>query len=216
MLIFNQVPDFDTLLKYNPEVKAFLWDMDGTIMRTEWLHAKALGLQLEDLHQIKLHDNELEMLCTGRTDHQIYELIQKEYKLTLHKIEDIIAQKNKLVEDLVLKTDPNSIIDTNILKLIQKIHTSGYKQAVVTSAEKDITHFMFNALKLDPYYHLKITREDTHKNKPHPMPYLHAMNLLNVNPNETIIFEDSVTGMTAAKSSGGFCVKADWYLSVKA
>jgi HAD superfamily hydrolase (TIGR01509 family) len=48
------------------------------------------------------------------------------------------------------------------------------------------------------------------------MPYLHAMSLFNVKPHETIIFEDSTTGMTAAKSSGGFCVKADWYTTFKA
>ena len=46
-----------------------------------------------------------------------------------------------------------------------------------------------------------LSGEETLKNKPHPHPYLEMMRLIGVNSNDTIIIEDSNSGIRSALDS---------------
>jgi HAD superfamily hydrolase (TIGR01509 family) len=56
-----------------------------------------------------------------------------------------------------------------------------------------------------------ITLQDVAHPKPHPFPYLKAMIQLGVGPRETVIFEDSLTGLQSAQASGARFIQADWW-----
>ena len=47
-----------------------------------------------------------------------------------------------------------------------------------------------------------LTGEDVKEGKPNPEVYLSAMKMLDVTPNETIVFEDSDIGIAAAVNAG--------------
>ena len=53
-------------------------------------------------------------------------------------------------------------------------------------------------------FDLILTSEDFTESKPSPYCYLKAMRLLGVGPQDTVVFEDSVSGLQSAKSSGAF------------
>lgn len=61
-------------------------------------------------------------------------------------------------------------------------------------------------LELLHYFHTTKCFEDTSAHKPDPTPYRAVLNELDVAPNEAIAFEDSPTGVTAARAAGIFCV----------
>jgi hypothetical protein len=58
----------------------------------------------------------------------------------------------------------------------------------------------------EKYFALSVAAGDIERTKPYPDPYLQAAKLLGVNIENCIIFEDSPTGLTAARASGAFVV----------
>jgi putative hydrolase of the HAD superfamily len=62
-------------------------------------------------------------------------------------------------------------------------------------------------MKVIKYFDIIISNEDVEKNKPYPEPYNFAVDNLKINPEETLIIEDSINGFLAAAKS---CVNLLW------
>ena len=48
--------------------------------------------------------------------------------------------------------------------------------------------------------------EESEKNKPHPHPYLEMMARIDINPQNTVIIEDSILGLNSALASGAHVI----------
>lgn len=59
-----------------------------------------------------------------------------------------------------------------------------------------------NKADIDKYFSLTLLKEDVRELKPNPEVYLKVLDLLNVNAEECLIFEDSLIGVQAANASG--------------
>lgn len=206
------VPIFNTLQSQHPTMKAVLWDMDGTIMQTEPLHALSSLEILKKNPKFKETYHEVEKTCWGETDQTIFEHYQAKGFLQDISLIEFIDLKNEIIKLKINETPRERIVLPEILKLIEGLKLSGLKQAVVTSSEKELTEFLLESLDIRKYFDLVITREDTKDNKPSPMPYQYAMSLLNLTPKEVLIFEDSQVGLQAAKESQATFFQAGWYL----
>jgi beta-phosphoglucomutase-like phosphatase (HAD superfamily) len=66
----------------------------------------------------------------------------------------------------------------------------------------------------EKYFATSVASGDIERTKPFPDPYLHAAKLLDVNIENCIIFEDSPTGLTAARASGAFVIGIPHYVTV--
>ena len=55
-------------------------------------------------------------------------------------------------------------------------------------------------------FKVTISANDVLRGKPHPDPYLKAAQLLGVDIAQSLIIEDSPTGITAARASGAFVI----------
>ena len=53
-------------------------------------------------------------------------------------------------------------------------------------------------INIDDYFHFVITVTESKEPKPSPAPYLQAMEFLSLDADETLIVEDSVTGLLSA------------------
>ncbi|MGM9737705.1 MAG: HAD family hydrolase [Candidatus Cryptobacteroides sp.] len=92
-------------------------------------------------------------------------------------------------------------------QFIRSLKPSGIKSAVVTSSNKVK---MENVYRKHPdfrdLFDYILTSEDFTESKPSPECYLKGMKLLGGNPETSIVFEDSVSGLQSGKSSGAFVV----------
>ena len=61
---------------------------------------------------------------------------------------------------------------------------------------------MLNKMCIKKVFDIITTKETVKKKKPDPEVYSIIMNCFNVNPSECLIFEDSYTGVLAAKNAG--------------
>ncbi|KIZ05035.1 hypothetical protein MNEG_2922 [Monoraphidium neglectum] len=85
---------------------------------------------------------------------------------------------------------------------IDWLRRRGVRMAAVTNAPRANTELMLAALGLDKEFEVIVLGEECARAKPHPDPYLRAMELIGVAPEESLVIEDSPAGLRAAVAAG--------------
>ncbi|MEX0798385.1 MAG: HAD family phosphatase [Bacteriovoracaceae bacterium] len=209
---FEHVPEIDEIHALHPGAKACLFDMDGTLMNTEIIHAQAMFKLLEKNHPGSFTLERLADLCLGQTDSYIFQKLREENFLAGFEPADLESQKNSHFLALLETTDPASIFFPEVKLLLEDLTKADFKLALVTSSDKHSSAALLEFLKIGSFFEIILTKESTEKNKPHPDPYLKALEGFGLKPQDCVIFEDSPTGLAAAKRAGaGSIIHARWY-----
>ena len=74
--------------------------------------------------------------------------------------------------------------------------------AVASNAERDNVRFILEEAKLTPYFRAVVDGYQVERPKPFPDIYLRTAELLGTPPADCIVFEDSHTGVQAARAAG--------------
>uniref|UniRef100_UPI000CDD125B HAD family hydrolase n=2 Tax=Burkholderiaceae TaxID=119060 RepID=UPI000CDD125B len=80
----------------------------------------------------------------------------------------------------------------------------GAKTAVVTNAPRENATMMLNALGLADRSGTLVIGGELEHGKPHPLPYLTALEWLGAKAQDAVAFEDSASGVRSASSAGIF------------
>jgi beta-phosphoglucomutase len=75
-------------------------------------------------------------------------------------------------------------------------------KAVASNAEPANVDFLLDRAGLRQYFQVVVNGHQVAKPKPHPEIYLRAAELLRVNPSRCVVFEDSYSGVEAARAAG--------------
>ena len=81
-----------------------------------------------------------------------------------------------------------------------------YVMAIVTSSGHEHFEIIHRSSDLLPYFQFVLTMKDCPQTKPHPGPYLKAIELSGFSPYECLVIEDSPRGLAAAMSAGLRCM----------
>ncbi|OUR96602.1 hypothetical protein A9Q84_09660 [Halobacteriovorax marinus] len=205
----RKIPNISDILDLK-EIKTVLFDMDGTILDTEILHAKALYNTLNKINpSLKLSTNDLLETFCGKSDTEVFEEVDLGESINVEQFLEI--KNEKFIETL---DEHGKILSQEMEELLTSLKEKGYKLALVTASERDVTKELIKRERLDRFFDTVLTRNDLTLTKPHPLPYLKAMELLDSKKENTLIFEDSETGLMAAKASGAKFFKANWFSNV--
>lgn len=98
-------------------------------------------------------------------------------------------------------------INTALLDLLDSFHKAGKKTAIASTARKKNLMNVLNYIGVSSIFDVILAGENVSEGKPSPEIYLNVMNILNMNPEETLIFEDSDVGIKAAQQSGAQYLK---------
>ncbi|WP_136442491.1 HAD family hydrolase [Pacificoceanicola onchidii] len=90
--------------------------------------------------------------------------------------------------------------------LLDRAKSEGWRLAVVTNAPRINAEYMLNAIGLRDSFELLVIGDECSRAKPDPEPYLAAMRTFGVSPEHCIAFEDSPSGLRAARASGAYTV----------
>jgi HAD superfamily hydrolase (TIGR01509 family) len=77
------------------------------------------------------------------------------------------------------------------------LESRSLRKAAVTNAPRGNTELMLSALQLDTYFEAVVLGEECVRAKPHPDPYLQALEVLGLQPHEAVVIEDSPAGEAA-------------------
>ncbi len=174
-------------------IKAFLFDFDGTLYNTNDVNYHAYSLALAKFG-VKLDYDYYCNSCNGRN---YKEFIPEMVNFDQEVVEQVHDLKQQFYSTLLNKAK----INDKLFDLISLVKNS-CKVAIVTTASRRNVLNMLEATGKSDIFDLLICGEDVKKYKPDPECYNLAMQKLDVSPNETIIFEDSTYGITAAHASG--------------
>ena len=91
------------------------------------------------------------------------------------------------------------------VELVRNLQSHGIKTALVSASPRNIVDAVLDNLGHD-LFPFSISSDDVAQTKPQPDCYLKAANISQSDISNCLIFEDSLTGMKAATSSGAFLV----------
>lgn len=89
-----------------------------------------------------------------------------------------------------------------VMAFIAYLEAHQYKKAIVTSSPTAKMNAAMKKLPFESYFPVVVTADHITKGKPDPMCYLLAASQLQSAPEECLVFEDSLAGVTAAKNAG--------------
>jgi HAD superfamily hydrolase (TIGR01509 family) len=81
--------------------------------------------------------------------------------------------------------------------------------AMATSAPRSNVDFVMHQLDLWDYFHFVIDASMVKKGKPDPEIFIKAAGLLEKQPGECVVFEDSAHGIQAAREAGSKIIAVD-------
>lgn len=181
-------------------IKAIITDFDGTLVDT--FEANLLAYQ-EAFQSVGKELTEIEYRnCFGlRFDDFMREMNVKEKDLQM-----IIKEKKKdFYPTHFDKLKPNKAL----IQLIKNAKDSGIKTAIASTARKENLMNALKHLQIESAFNLIFAGKNVDHGKPNPEIYLKTMAALSVEPQETLIFEDSQVGILAALNSGANYIKID-------
>ena len=91
------------------------------------------------------------------------------------------------------------------VELVRNLQSHGVKTALVSASPRNIVDAVLDNLGHD-LFPFSISSDDVERTKPEPDCYLKAATISQSNISNCLIFEDSLTGMRAATSSGAFLI----------
>jgi beta-phosphoglucomutase len=178
-------------------LRALIFDMDGTLVHSDPVHMKAFAEVLGP-EGVAIDDAVYRNSIIGRTNESIFATLLPERTISDH--EAFADRKEAAFRRLASDLEP---LD-GLLKLLGWADSHAVKVGLVTNAPTLNAAHMLDVMNLKDRFAVKITRDDVSRGKPDPLPYLTALERLGVSAKEAIAFEDSPSGMRAAKGAGLF------------
>jgi HAD superfamily hydrolase (TIGR01509 family) len=179
--------------------QAVLFDMDGLFIDSEphW-HAAESEMMRSNGYDWKPED---QLRCLGGPLTRVTEYMSECLKGS--KSPEQLA--NSIVTEMQKRMSGNVSLMSGALEFSRELNQIGIPQALVSASPRPIVDAVLSGMN-EKYFALSVAAGDIERTKPYPDPYLHAAKLLGVDINNCIIFEDSPTGLTAARASGAFVV----------
>ncbi|KAB0266003.1 HAD family hydrolase [Microvirga brassicacearum] len=178
-------------------LKALIFDMDGTLVHSDPVHLRAFAEVLGP-EGVSIDDEVYRNTIIGRTNESIFATLLPGRPVTDH--ETFADLKEAAFRRLASDLKPLE----GLLDLLDWADRYTVKIALVTNAPSLNASHMLDTMGLTDRFTVKITRDDVSRGKPDPLPYLTALDRLGLAADQAIAFEDSPSGMKAAKGAGLF------------
>ncbi|WP_162276925.1 HAD family hydrolase [Mucilaginibacter pedocola] len=182
--------------------KALLFDLDGTLIDSENSHYRCWNALVTLFGHNLPHDVYMASYSGVALAINAQRLID-EFSLDI-SLKDMIAKREELMLE-TFRTD-DIVHMPYALGIINHFNALGVQLVLVTSSSADEVAVILERANLMGYFGLIITRDDVSNAKPHPEPYLKAVEKLGLTKEECIVIEDTLTGVDSATNAGIACV----------
>ena len=179
--------------------QAVLFDMDGLFIDSEpeW-HAAESEMMRSNGYDWTPED---QIRCLGGPLQRVTEYMSEclNGAKTPEQLGDLI------VEEMKKRMAGKVSLMPGALEFSRELSKARIAQALVSASPRLIVDAVLIGMD-EKYFLHSVAAGDIERTKPFPDPYLHAAKLLGVDIEDCLIFEDSPTGLAAARASGAFVV----------
>ncbi len=186
---------------------ALLFDLDGTLVQTDPLHAAVFAELFAERGQPLTEADYLSRIH-GRQNADIFG--------DAFPGEDIAALADQKEARFRARLGASVAPMPGLPALVDRAEREGWPTAVVTNAPAENAAAMLAAIGMADRLTVVVLGDDCPRGKPAPDPYLEAMRRLGVAPADCLAFEDSRSGIVAAAASGACPVGLSSSLSAEA
>jgi len=179
--------------------KGVIFDMDGVLIDSHPVHKKAWAQFLASLNR-RVSDEELEFVTDGRKREEILRHFLGD--LSSQRIGEYGRQKNELFK----KSAEDLRTIAGVVEFLDTLEAASIRMAVATCASEVRAREMLDQLGLLSRFAAIVTANDVAKGKPDPEIFVRAAEQLKLAPQNLLVVEDAVSGVTAAKSAGMKCL----------
>ena len=189
------------------QISTLIFDMDGVITDTMPYHFRAWRSVFASLGIAASHEDIYKREGQKGID-SVRELFKEKGKLYTETIGKRLLKEKEILFKLIFKR--KFIAGSRMF--IKRSVAQGFNLALVTGTSRH------EAQKLLPKelwdcFDVTVCGCDVQNGKPHPEPYLKAINKLKVRPKEAVVFENAPFGIRSAKAAGLFCLALETSLS---
>ena len=179
-------------------IKLVIFDLDGVLVDARELHYEALNRALAGLGFTISREEHLSTYDGLPTTKKL-ELLTENKGLQKENY-DLIWKKKQEFTSLIINEEMT--YDERLRGILSKLKSQGYTICVASNSIRESVKMMLIRKGLLEYIDFFYSNQDVSKPKPSSEIYLKCMIKAGVNPDETVIVEDSHIGRRAAQSSG--------------
>lgn len=187
-----------------PSQIAVIWDLDGTIVDSAEAH-KAAWQQLGKETNTEFTDSYFWQTFGMRNPEVIRDLWGE--ALTEQEVSDIANRK-----EMLFRTMAREHISAlpGAKERLQEFQRNCFKQAIASSGPIENITLMCRILEISDYFDTIVSGMHVQRGKPAPDIFLFAAQKLGILPERSVVIEDALAGVEAAKSAGMSCVAVSW------
>jgi HAD superfamily hydrolase (TIGR01509 family) len=175
---------------------AVIFDMDGVIIDSNPFHKISLRLFCEK-YGFHLSDEELIKKIYGRTNKEwianLFGALSKE------ELSRFGEEKESLFRE-VYKNDIRSL--EGLPGFLESLKEKNIPMAIGTSAPRSNVDFVLSHTGLEGFFSAILDESDVEHGKPNPEIYLKVAAKLGFEPAQSVVFEDSLSGIESARRAG--------------
>ena len=182
---------------------AVLFDMDGVLVDSEplWLDVErtimhGLGARWSRADQQR---------CVGGPLRRTAEYMLTSAGLAAHSMTGVAALEQALIDGMADRLTAAAPLRPGAARLLAELAAADMPTALVTSSYRNLADLVLGHLGHDAVS-VSVAGDEVRRRKPHPEPYLTAASLLDVDPRDCVVLEDSQPGLAAAAAAGCRCV----------
>ena len=180
-------------------LQGVIWDLDGVIIDSMRIHYDSL-IKVLQKYNCSISQHEFRGYF-GRTNFEVLQEILGD-QLTSGQIADLAKQKQKIFEDNAVD---QAQLFQGVEQWLQYFQKLAIPQAVASSNAKKFIETIATRLNIRHYFNVLLSAEEL-TSKPDPLVFLESARLIGSAPRHSLVFEDALAGVEAARRAGMKCI----------
>jgi HAD superfamily hydrolase (TIGR01509 family) len=191
-----------TNMTTNIDILGVIFDMDGVLCESEPFLFEAAKQMFQERHGLEVKRSDFRPFV-GTGEDRYLGGVAESYGRKLNSPQDKIRTYEIYLEIIESQLSPLP----GAAQFVNSCKASGKSIALATSADRVKMEGNLRQIGIPPsLFDYCVTGNDIEKKKPDPAIFEAAAEGLSIHPRQSLIVEDAVTGVQAAKAAGAYCL----------
>ncbi|RUT79340.1 hexitol phosphatase HxpB [Ancylomarina longa] len=182
-------------------IKALIFDMDGLLINSEnfWQESEC---KIFNSIGISTSEEMFEPFMGKKID-EVVDIMWTKHKWNSPSKTEVVGA---IVENVIQLVIEKGEALPGVVETLNALKETSFKVALASSSKMKIINAVLEKLMLRDYFEVVHSAEFETYGKPHPQIFISTAQMLDVNPSECIVFEDSLNGVIAALAANMKCI----------
>jgi HAD superfamily hydrolase (TIGR01509 family) len=185
----------------NQKLEAVIFDMDGVLIDSQPLHFETDNWLFKSFN---IDPTKVDLTATqGKSNPDIWQGFLERFGITT-PLDEMMQRSVEM--KLKLFSERECVPIAGIPELLQSIRAEKLPCAVASSSAEAVVTLVLKKIGVRDFFDIILSGETVTKSKPEPEVFLKTASLLSVRPENCVVIEDAMYGVTAAKRAGMKCI----------